>query len=219
MQIIFQDVDLTGVKGILIDIDNTLYPYESAHKKAVKACYDFFKGDWTIFSFEEFCAKYLEKRIEVKKRLKLQGNSRSRFFAFQGLFEEMNIPRAFREALKYEKLYWKKFMENMELSAGALNFLKQCDRKKIRICVVSDMQARFQVKKLQTLEVDHLVDYLVTSEEVGVEKPDSLIFRTALKKLDLRSDEVVMIGDDEQKDIRGAESVGIRSFKVDIKNA
>ena len=219
MEIIFQDMDLAGIRGVLIDIDNTLYLYNCTHEKAVKTCYNFFKQNKTAISFDEFHAKYREKRTEVKEKLKFQGGSRSRFLAFQSLFEEMNVPQAFCEALKHEELYWQNFMENMELSESVLNFLKQCDKKKIPVCVVSDMQACFQVKKLQILGVNHLISYMVTSEEVGVEKPNPLIFETALKKLNLKAHEVIMIGDDEKKDIQGAQSIGIRSFKVDIKSA
>ena len=33
---IFQNIDLTYIKGVLIDIDNTLYAYEPAHKKSLR---------------------------------------------------------------------------------------------------------------------------------------------------------------------------------------
>ena len=56
------------------------------------------------------------------------------------------------------------------------------------------------------------IDFLVTSEEVGCEKPNKLIFEKALEKINLENDQVIMIGDSELKDIKGAKNLGIRSF-------
>ncbi len=209
--LIFQDIDLTDIKGVLVDIDNTLYDYKPAYKKALEKCYEFFIREFQIsFSFKEFSEEYTEKRREVTERLKPQGACRSRFFAFQSLFEDINIPQAFNKALEYEKLYWESFMKHIALFEDALYFLKKCKEKTLLVCAISDMQAYFQVRKLQILEVDHLIDYLVTSEEVGCEKPAPVIFETALKKMNLKASQVIMIGDDEKKDIQGAKSVGIK---------
>jgi len=44
------------------------------------------------------------------------------------------------------------------------------------------------------------------------------MFKTALKKLKLKPNEVIMIGDSESKDIKGAEALGIRPYKISIIN-
>ena len=218
-KIIFPKIDLTGIKGVLIDIDNTLYPYEVTHQKAIKTCYDTFAKDFiSQLSFDDFNMQYRQKRNEVIKRLEPQGTCRSRMFAFQALFEEMNLPQAFNAALDFENLYWDTFIESMKLCEDALLFLKRCQEREIRICAISDMQARFQVRKLQSLGVDHLIDFLVTSEEVGSEKPASIIFQIAFKKLDLKLDTLLMIGDNEEKDIKAAESIGIRGIKIKVSD-
>lgn len=49
------------------------------------------------------------------------------------------------------------------------------------------------------------------SDELRVRKPDPHMFRTALKGLGLRPDEVVHIGDDATADIAGAAAVGMRA--------
>lgn len=214
-RVIFPHMDLTGVKGVLIDIDNTLYSYEPAHQKAIKACYEAYADSFNNdLSIEEFYSKYREKRDEVTERLRPQGACRSRFFAFQALFEEMGISQSFNLALEYETLYWSSLIDSMKLSEDADRFLNACHEKGIPVCAISDMQAHFQVEKLQSLGVDHLINYLVTSEEVGVEKPAEIIFETSLKKLNLTADEVIMVGDNENKDIKGAAVVGIKAYKV-----
>lgn len=216
-RLLFPKIDLSEVKGVLIDLDNTLYAYEPAHLIAIEKCYNAFLGDGLEnLSLEEFSGRYRDKRTAVTNRLIPQGVCRSRLFAFQALFEEMKTPQAYNKALKYEMIYWNSLIDAMIVNESALAFLKQCREQSIKVCVVSDMQAHFQIRKLQKLSVDYLIDYLVTSEEVGKEKPAPDIFVAALRKLGLTEADVIMIGDSVSKDIKGAEGLGIKVYKVDV---
>lgn len=214
----YSHIDLTtDVKAVLIDLDGTLYNYEEAHKKALQICSANFLNDFPdALSSEQFCVKYREKRDNVALKLAPSGACRSRFLAFQELFEEIKIPQAFNKALKYETLYWESLIDNMKLDTEAGSFLNRCKEKTIRIAVVTDMQPRFQVQKLQKLKIDHLIDYLVTSEETGKEKPNPEMFLLAIAKLDLSINNVIMIGDNLEKDIKGAENLGIKTYQVNL---
>jgi FMN phosphatase YigB (HAD superfamily) len=55
-----------------------------------------------------------------------------------------------------------------------------------------------------------LVDVLITSEEVGVLKPDARIYQVALTRLGAVAAQTVMVGDNWQADVVGALAVGIR---------
>jgi putative hydrolase of the HAD superfamily len=135
------------------------------------------------------------------------------------MFEELDITNNFELAKNYNEIYWNIFINNMNLDNEALLFLQKCQNLKINICIVTDMTAIIQIKKLQKLNVVKYIKYLVTSEEVGIEKPNHKIFQTALNKLNLSSQEVIMIGDNEEKDIKGAQFLGIKSYKILIKNS
>ncbi len=208
----FPDIDLNGVKGVLIDLDDTLYHYDPCHNFALKSCFDKFFED--KLSFAEFAAIYKKKRDEVVENLKGQGACRSRFFAFQHLLEELGDHQSYVNAMNLDVLYWSSFIEVMKVDESAKTFLEKCSAEKIPVCVVTDMLAVTQVQKLQKLQLTKHVKYLVSSEEVGVEKPSELMFLTALKKLNLAAENVIMIGDNFDKDIFGAESLGIKSYRV-----
>lgn len=217
--IIFPKINLNNIKGVLIDIDNTLYPYDPSHQAAIRTCYyAYVKIIKKQISFEEFYKQYRAKRMQVTTRLRPQGSCRSRLFAFQALFEDINLPSAFNYALKFETLYWETLINTMKRSDDAYHFLLSCNEKSISVCAVSDMQAHFQIKKLQALGLERLINYLVTSEEVGSEKPSKNMFLTALQKLSLDFNDVIMIGDDESKDIQGAKSLGIITATVRVEN-
>ena len=86
--------------------------------------------------------------------------------------------------------------------------------------LVSDAQfltklarAEIQLKKIAHLGISDYIDFVITSEEVGAEKPSKRIFYAALDKLNCDPGEAVMIGDDLKKDISGAEKLGIKAYK------
>jgi FMN phosphatase YigB (HAD superfamily) len=208
---LFDHIELNNVKGVLLDLDNTLYSYEPSHNYAIKACYALFG---TSLSFQDFSKLYREHRTHVTKSLSPQGACRSRLLAFQGLFEELEFSDAPSKALTFSDMYWDSFISSMRIFTEAKVFLEQCSKQNIPVCIVSDMLTHTQIRKLIALKIDTLITYLVTSELAGVEKPHPNIFKLALKKLGLGVQDVIMIGDHDIKDVKGAQDLGIKAYHI-----
>jgi HAD superfamily hydrolase (TIGR01549 family) len=79
------------------------------------------------------------------------------------------------------------------------------------IAVVTNNTVSEQEEKLAFLGLDRTVDYLITSEEVGLAKPDPGIFRAALRRTGTPPRETVMVGDAWESDIAGALGAGLRA--------
>jgi len=62
------------------------------------------------------------------------------------------------------------------------------------------------------------LDLIVTSAEVGVEKPDPAIFHAALSKAGVKPEETVYVGDDYNNDVQGAERAGLKALLLDRQN-
>ena len=199
-----------------MDIDDTLYSYQEAHPKALRACFDEIKKLGCSENFTIFKARYTSCRDNVKNRLKPQGTCRSRLFAFQELFESLHLEEAYMKALAFEDLYWDSLNKFITLRDQFEPFFDACRKKQISVCAVSDMQSRFQIEKLKNLGVLEHIKFLVTSEEAGFEKPNPAIFKLALQKLNLEPSEVIMIGDNLGKDIVGAQDLGISAYLLEI---
>ena len=70
---------------------------------------------------------------------------------------------------------------------------------------------------LEKLGIGHFFDAVVTSFDVGKEKPAREMFMSALETAGLKPDEALMVGDDLEKDILGAKRIGIDGVLVDRK--
>ena len=207
-----------GKSCVFIDLDNTLYNYSEANVRALHSCFKAYKSMFmAVESYSSFEEKYRLARTKVTQRLAFQGACRSRSLAFLIMFEELGVERAYLEAIKFEEIYWKTLIRTTKAHPGAINFLSSCKSNGLKVCIITDMEFRWQVKKLKEFDLARFVDFIVTSEEVGHEKPHVLIFKKALEKVGLTSKDVFMVGDSLQKDIEGARSLGIDAFRVDLE--
>ena len=212
-KLIFPEISFYGFKGVLLDIDNTIYHYESCHNRALNRLVDELSKFLTTTE-EEVKNDFLNARIAVNKRLQNTASSHSRFLYIQLTLEKILGYSDFYNTLRLEKLYWDTFLEKMELNVAAKKFILKCEEKNIPICCLTDLTAEVQFRKVLKLNLENYVKYIVTSEEVGIEKPNKKMFQSALEKLRLSTDQVIMIGDSIDKDISGAEEMGIKSYLV-----
>jgi len=199
-------------KGILLDIDNTLYAYDESHKVALEAVVDFIKKNFS-FSGDEIIIAYSQARKMVQIELGLIAASHNRVLYFQKMLEILDI-NALKYSLTVYNLYWDTFLISMK---PFNNVYKLLEKYKDKICLVTDLTAQIQHRKIKKLELDKYISLMVTSEEAGREKPHPYIFMAALKKMNLNVDEVCMIGDSFNKDIVGASNLGIDSIWINLK--
>lgn len=71
---------------------------------------------------------------------------------------------------------------------------------------------------LRRLGIEHYFDVVITSVDVGVEKPNEEIFINALRRIDVKPWEAVMVGNRISKDIVGANRVGMISVLIKWRN-
>lgn len=83
-------------------------------------------------------------------------------------------------------------------------------RDHARIGVVTNNVHAEQVEKLEVCGLTDLVDTLVTSEEVGIPKPDPAMFHVAMDRLGVDPQDCVMVGDSWSSDVVGAQRANIR---------
>ena len=90
--------------------------------------------------------------------------------------------------------------------------MQDLKRRNIRIGVGTDMTAYIQYKKLTALGLAPYVDFIVTSEEAGVEKPDPHLFEICIEKAGVSADECAFIGDSLKKDVEGSAKCGLKGI-------
>jgi putative hydrolase of the HAD superfamily len=81
----------------------------------------------------------------------------------------------------------------------------------LRLGVISNWDMRLP-ELLRQLDLARRLDVLTTSSGVGVEKPDSRIFRRALRDLGVEPRAALHVGDSRLEDLEGAIAAGMRAL-------
>ena len=103
---------------------------------------------------------------------------------------------------------------NAPLFPGVKETLAFLKEEKLPIAVITDLTAHIQLRKLTFFGLEDTFDAVVTSEEVGIDKPDKRVFEYVLRKLNLSKNSFFwMIGDNPKADIFGAKKLGAVTFQ------
>lgn len=88
-------------------------------------------------------------------------------------------------------------------------------KKSCKIALIANTDC-FSIKEvMQKYDMEKYFDAVVLSYETGMLKSNPGMFDIALKKLGLKKDEVIMVGDSIQSDMKSAERAGVKSVLID----
>ena len=89
--------------------------------------------------------------------------------------------------------------------------LLELAKRGFKLVVLSDAPRYQAWSRLCYLQLQHFFDHVITFEDTQIRKPAPAPFMKAIELLDMRPDEVMMVGDWPERDMAGASGVGIRT--------
>lgn len=82
----------------------------------------------------------------------------------------------------------------------------------VKLAILSDAPKLQAWLRLCYLQLHHLFDVVITYEDTMKRKPHPRPFKRTIEELMVKPEEVVMVGDWEARDIKGARKLGIKSI-------
>ena len=202
------------LKAVLFDLDDTLFDHLYSTRQgllAVCEAYPSLQQRPTDELFADYTRLLDEVHLRVLEgQLTIDEARRERFRRFFMLHAPAteNLVHVIEHAAA---LHRARYQASRQAVAGALPLLEYLHGQ-VKIAVVTNNIVAEQVEKLRHLQLEHLIDELVTSEETGFIKPDPRIFHVALERLGCRAEEAVVVGDAWKSDVLGAQQAGIRAI-------
>lgn len=112
----------------------------------------------------------------------------------------------------YRVGYRKILKNNLKRKREIERTLKYLKKKGKKLAVFSDGRKLDARTALKLYGVTKYFDFILTSEEIGIEKPNPLVFRIISKKIGESAKNVVYIGDNPVDDIEGAKQIGMKAI-------
>ncbi len=201
---------VVAVTTVLFDLDDTLFDH-AATARAALAATAADRPTLQAVPLAELYQRYSDLLEEMHPRV-MSGQLSylaARELRFQQLLAPYERGASAADSGALAELHYGHYQRLRQPVAGALALLQRL-KPAHKIGIVTNNRTQEQREKLRFLGMESLVDALITSEDVGVLKPDPAIYQVALRRLQASPAQTVMVGDNWQADVVGALVVGIR---------
>ncbi len=153
--------------------------------------------------FEKFTNAYNQARKISKIPLVNNASSHNRAIYFKKMLDLEHIKK-YKLVNTFTNLYWEAFMESAEISKQVKDLIIKNKGKDTQYHLYTNMVTDIQMQKISLWGLDFF-DKIVTSEEVGVEKPSEKFIEFViddLEKLKELNYSFYAIGDDINNDLK-----------------
>ncbi len=196
-----------NIKHVFFDLDHTLWDFDKNSKESYAFIFqknnininiDAFLNNYTKIN-HQYWKLYRENKV-TKAELK-HGRLLDTFKKINYSISKELIDILAEEYLENLSNYNHLFEHTTEI----LEYL----RPKYKLHIITNGFHEIQFKKMQNANLLNYFDIVITSENIGVKKPNPKIFFHALKQANAKTYESIMIGDNLEADVYGAKNIGV----------
>ncbi len=178
------------IKGIIFDLDDTLYSEREYVRSGYKAVSDYLGG-----GYEEKLWNFFEEgKLAIDEFLKELGRES----------DSEEILKIYRSHKPTIRLY-----------PGVAEMIDDLKVKGIKVGIITDGRPEGQRNKIKKLHLKELVDDIIITDELGgvqFRKPCDIAFRIMATRWRINPADIVYVGDNPAKDFQAAQQLGIRSM-------
>lgn len=203
-------------KVLIFDLDDTLTNNLENVKEAFKKVIEYRKEKFTEEKFSKFYnidLKFWSDRANGKlltpyednKEKKVEWLRANRFIKY---FGENNI--SYEEAVKVNDIYMNGMKEKVVPRENCFEVIKYLYDKNYKIVIATNGPLIPLKIRIEKLDIFKYMDTIFSAEEIGFMKPSKEFYEALMKKSNLKvKEDILFIGDDLEKDIKGGIENGI----------
>lgn len=181
--------DTQQIKGVIFDLDDTLY----SEKQYVKSGY-------------KKIGEYLGREDASEKLWRYFEDGKKAIDAYLGEIGEEDKKA---ECLKIYRVQ----MPEISLYEGVAQIIEDLKAKGIKVGIITDGRPEGQRNKIKALGLESLVDDIIITDELGgpqFRKPCDIAFRIMQNRWRLPYEQIVYVGDNPNKDFQACRQLGMR---------
>ncbi|QOD62287.1 noncanonical pyrimidine nucleotidase, YjjG family [Polaribacter haliotis] len=205
------------IEHVFFDLDHTLWDFDKNSDLTFQKVFEINKIQINISDFLEV---YLPLNLKYWKLYREEKVSKSdlRYGRLKNTFDAINydvsddvIDKIAIEYINYLADFNHLFVGTFEL----LDYLKE----KYQLHIITNGFEEIQSKKMINSKIYHYFDKIITSDSVGVKKPNPKVFKYALEYANADIEKSIMIGDNLEADVQGALNIGLKAIHCNFNNS
>jgi len=205
------------IKAVIFDFIGTLAAVEGySHEKSVEKMYQSLTDDGVNVNFESFVKVYEEthqKYSVIRYKELVEINT---VVWLSETLNKLGFSYSPKDSVvkKAVDRFYENYLDALKARPHARTIIKRLSGDHTLGLVSNFTHAPVIHAGLKKLGLNQFFKAILVSAEVGWRKPNSKIFEEALKRLGVKANEAIFIGDNPIDDIQGAKSVGMKTVFV-----
>jgi len=198
------------IKHIFFDLDHTLWDFETNSARAFDFIFNDNKVEVDLNSFLRVYTPINQKYWKLYREEKVSKPA-LRYKRLKETFDLLNYNIS-DDLINYLAIVYIDNLPNYNMlfegTIEVLNYLSP----KYEMHIITNGFEEIQTKKLKNSGIKQYFDKIITSESVGVKKPNPKIFDYALQSANAKAEHSIMIGDNYEADVQGALNMRMRAI-------
>jgi putative hydrolase of the HAD superfamily len=203
-------MEMKQIQHVFFDLDHTLWDFE---KNSALTFEKIFLENNVDIKIEDFLEVYVPLNLKYWKLYRNEKVSKEelRYARLKKSFDAVNYVISDTLIDKLAIDYIESLADFNHLFEGTFELLDYL-KEKYTLHIITNGFEEIQSKKMINSKIHHYFDQVITSESVGLKKPNARVFNFALESANAKKENSIMIGDSLEADIQGALSVGLQAI-------
>ena len=195
---------------IFFDLDHTLWDFE---KNSALTFQEILSASNISIDIDEFLHTYVPINLKYWKKYREEKilKKELKYIRLKETFDQLQFSVDDQTIDHLSDQYILKLPNYNHLFEGTIEILEYL-KEKYKLHIITNGFEEVQNKKMKKSGILHFFDHIITSESVGVKKPNPKVFEYALNKAKTNASSSVMIGDNLEADISGAINCGMEAI-------
>lgn len=205
-----------NIKHIFFDLDHTLWDFEANSAKTFNYI---FNDNNVEVDLNKFLEVYKPINFSYWKLYREEKVSKSalRYKRLKESFDSLAYQISDNLINHLSKIYIDNLPNYNQLFDGTIPILEYLQAK-YELHIITNGFDEIQSLKLEKSGIKKYFDKIITSESVGVKKPNPKIFNFALQSANTLAENSMMIGDNLEADIQGALNINMKAIFCNFEN-
>jgi putative hydrolase of the HAD superfamily len=198
---------------IYFDLDHTLWDFEKNSKETLNRVFHNYHKIFMKTSLEDFIDSYLKinSKLWEMYRNKEISHDDLKLLRFEITLNALKIKHKESLVREMNDFYLKTLAQQKHLVEGAFEVLDYL-KENYELGILTNGFKNTQITKMKSSQIIDYFNILVSSDDVGVPKPDEKIFEYAVIVAKKSKEEILYIGDDLENDILPALKYGMKAI-------
>lgn len=207
---------LMKIQHIFFDLDHTLWDFE---KNSALTFQEILPASNITVDFNMFIKTYIPINFSCWKKYRLEQVTKHelKYLRLKETFDALDYDVNDDIIHHLSEEYILKLPNYNNLFEGTFEILEYL-QSKYQLHIITNGFEEIQTKKMEKSGISKFFNEVITSESVGVKKPNPKVFEYALEKANTNASCSIMIGDNIEADIKGALDCGIRAIHYNSEN-